>query len=75
MWIGRKPVLSHLRIWRYPAYVKRLKMDKLGARSDKYIFIGYLKKIKRYYFYLADEQKTFVSLKIVFLEKKILKGN
>ena len=47
-------------------------MDKLRSRSDKYYFVGYPKKTKRYYFYLADEQKVFVSFKIVFLEKNFL---
>ena len=48
-------------------------MDKLGAKSDRYNFIGYHKKTKGYYFYLTDEQKVFVSLRVVFLEKKILR--
>ena len=47
-------------------------MNKLGPKSDKYIFIRYLKETKGYYFYIADEQKVFVSLRIVFLEKKNL---
>ena len=55
MWTKRKPVLSHLRVWGCPAYVKYLKINKLEARSEKYFFIGYLKKIKGYYFYLANE--------------------
>ena len=46
IWIGRKPVLSHLRVWRYPAYVKRLITDKLGPRSDKCYFIGTQKRPK-----------------------------
>ena len=41
-------------------------------KSDKYVFIGYLKETKRYYFYLIDEQKVFVSLRTIFLEKKFL---
>ena len=35
-------------------------------------FIGYPKEIKGYYFYHANEQKVFVSLRKTFLEKKIL---
>ena len=54
------------------AYVRHLKTDKLGLRSDKCIFIGYLKEIKGYYFYLADEKKVFMSNKAYFLEKKFL---
>ena len=45
-------------------------MDKLEPRSDKCNFIGYPKETKVYYFYLADEQKVFVSLKAIFLEKE-----
>ena len=47
-------------------------MDKLGPSFDKCYFIGYPKEIKGYYFYLADKQKVFVSLKTIFLEKKFL---
>ena len=72
IWIGRKPVLSHLRVWGCLAYVKCLITDKLGPRSDKYYFIEYPKETKGYYFYLADEQKVFVSFKAIFLEKEFL---
>ena len=72
MWTGHKLALSHLRIWGCPAYVKRLKTDKFGPKSDKYLFIGYPKEIKGYYFYLADEQKIFISNRVVFLEKEFL---
>ena len=64
-------MLSHLRVWRCSTYVKHLKTDKLRAKFDKYIFIGYPKETKGCYFYLADKQKVFASLKTVFLEKKI----
>ena len=63
---------SHLRIWGCLAYVKYLKTNKLESKSDKYLFVGYPKETKGYYFYLADEQKVFVSNRTVFLEKKIL---
>ena len=55
IWIGCKPVLSHLKVWRCSTYVKHLITDKLGPRSDKCYFIGYSKETKGYYFYLADE--------------------
>ena len=38
IWSGKKPILSYLRIWGYPAYVKRIELDKLGAKSDKCLF-------------------------------------
>ena len=53
-------------------YIKHLKTDKLGLRSDKYLFIGYPKETKGYYFYLTDEQKVFVSNRTVFLKKEFL---
>ena len=55
MWIGHQSVLSHLRVWRCLAYVKYLKTDKLGSRSDKYNFLRYPKETKENYFYLADK--------------------
>ena len=73
IWIGCKPMLSHLRVWGCPAYVKHLKTDKFGPKSDKYLFIGYLKKTKGYYFYFVEEQKMFVRNRTVFLEKKFLR--
>ena len=55
IWTGCKLVLSHLRVWGCPTYVKCLKTDKLGLKFDKCLFIGYPKKIKGYYFYLIAE--------------------
>ena len=72
IWIGRKPVLSHLRVWGCPAYVMRLKTDKLGQRSDKCLFVGYPKESKGNYFYLPKEQKLFIRLRAIFLEKEFL---
>ena len=72
IWTGHKPVLSHLRIWGCPAYVKHLKIDKLGSKSDRCLFVGYPKKTKGYYFYLTVEQKMFVSSRAVFLKKEFL---
>ena len=72
IWTGHKSVLSHLRIWGCLAYVKCLKIDKLGSKSDRYLFVGYPKKIKEDYFYLAIEQKVFVSSRTVFLKKEFL---
>ena len=51
---------------------KPIEFDKLGSRFDKYLFVKYPKETKEYYFYLTDEQKVFISNKIIFLEKKFL---
>ena len=73
IWTGHKSMLSHLRVWGCLAYIKYLKIDELGPKSDKYLFVGYSKKTKGYYFYLAAEQKVFVSSRAVFLEKEFLR--
>ena len=75
IWMGRKPMLAHLRIWGCPTYVKRLLTDKLGPRSDKCHFIGYPKESKGYCFYDTKEQKLFVSVRATFLEKEYLTGS
>ena len=49
-----------------------LEIDKLGPRSDKCLFIGYPKESKGYYFYLSEEQKLFIRLRAIFLEKEFL---
>ena len=72
IWTGRKPTISHLRVWGCPAYVKHLESDKLGPKSDRCLFVGYPKESKGYYFYLPEEQKLFVGLKATFLEKEFL---
>ena len=61
IWTGRKLVLSHLRVYGYPAYVKYLKTDKLGPKFARCLFVGYPKKTKGYYFYHTAEQKVFIS--------------
>ena len=46
--------------------------DKLGAKSDKCLFVGYPKETLGYYFYNPLEQKVFVARNAVFLEKEFL---
>ena len=72
IWTGRRPVFSHLRVYKYLAYVKHLKIDKLRPKFDKCLFVEYSKKTKRCYFYLAEEQKMFINNRAVFSKKKFL---
>ena len=72
MWKKKKPSYSYLRVWGCPAYVKRTMSDKLEAKSDRYLFVGYPKDSFGYYFYNPLEQKVFVSKHAVFLEKEFL---
>ena len=72
MWTNKKPYLSYMEIWGCPAYVKRTTSDKLEARSDKCLLVGYPKETREYQFYNTLEQRLFVSKHVVFLEKEFL---
>ena len=52
--------------------MKRILLDKLEAKSDKCLFLGYPKETMGYQFYNSLEQKVFVSNHVVFLEKEFL---
>ena len=65
--------LKHVKIWGYPAFIKKLKSDKLDAKSIKGRFVGYPKDSLRYCFYLPAEQVVVVSKDVIFLEKQFLK--
>ena len=54
MWFGRKPVITYLRVWGCPTYIKCLKTDKLEPKADRYFFISYPKETKGYYFYNTE---------------------
>jgi hypothetical protein len=72
IWNGKIPNFSYLNIWGYDAYVKRILFEKLGSKSDKYKFVGYIKETIGYYFYHPIEQKLFFSKHVAFIEKKII---
>ena len=46
--------------------------DKLEAKYDKCLFVGYPKETVGYHFYNSLEQKVFVSKHVVLLEKQFL---
>src|SRR4051812_38430968 len=71
-WYGKKPKLSHLKIWGCEAYVRKLQPDKLESKADKCIFVGYPKEIVGYTFYNQSEGKMFVAKTGHFLEKEFL---
>jgi hypothetical protein len=73
IWTGKTPSLSFLKIWGCEVLVKRLQSDKLTHKSDKCIFVGYLKETLGYYFYNRSEGKVFVAWNGVVLEKEFLK--
>ena len=72
MWYGKKPSLSHVRVWGCPAYVKSQEPDKLEARGIGCRFVGYPKNTMGYYFYLPNENKILISRHASFLEKEFI---
>ena len=72
MWIGKRPGLSFLKIWGCEVYVKRQSSDKLASKSDKCLFVGYLKETKGYCFYIPSKNKVFVACNGVFLERELI---
>ena len=61
-----------MKVWGCPAYVKHILSEKLEAKSDKCLFVGYPKETMGYQFYNSLKQKVFVSKHVVFLEKEFL---
>ena len=72
LWYGKKPIVSHLKIWGCEAYVKCLQPSKLDPKADKCYFVGYPNDTIGYSFYLPSEHKVFVARNGVFLEKEFL---
>ena len=72
IWNGKKPNLSHLKVWGCEAYVKHLQPSKLDPRSDKCYFVGYPKETIGYSFYHPSDNKVFVARNGQFLEKEFL---
>jgi hypothetical protein len=72
IWTGKRPGLSFLKVWGCEAYVKRLMSDELTLKSDKYLFVGYPRETKGYYFYNKADGKVFIAHNGVFMEKEFL---
>ena len=60
LWFSNKHKLSFLKVWGCNAYVKKLQPDKLEPKSEKCVFIGYLKETIGYTFYHRSKGKIFV---------------
>ena len=55
IWRGKKPNLKYLKIWGYPAYVKRNFGHKIDARVDKCLFVRYPRDSIGHLFYYLTE--------------------
>ena len=71
IWTNKEPYLYHLKVWGNLAYKKRTLLDKLEAKYDRCLLIGYPKETNGYQLYNTLEQR-FVSKHVVFLEKEFL---
>ena len=61
-----------MEVWGSPANVKWTMSDKLVAKSNSCLLVGYPKGTNGYQFYTSLEQKVFISKHVVFIEKEIL---
>eukprot|EP00253_Pinus_taeda_P026886 PITA_26886 len=72
VWTGKKPSLSHLRVFGCDAYVHVPKENrtKLDSKSEKCIFIGYKDGLKGYKLWNPVTRKVVYSRDVVFREVK-----
>ncbi|KAA0056413.1 gag/pol protein [Cucumis melo var. makuwa] len=69
LWRGRKPSLSHFRIWGCAAHVLVTNPKKLEPRSRLCQFVGYPKETRGGIFFNPQENRVFVSTNATFLEE------
>jgi hypothetical protein len=71
LWHGRKPDVSHLRVWGCTAYV-HIQKDKragLGSHMEKCVCIGYPQGYKGWKFYNPTTKKTVIAERADFDER------
>ena len=61
LWNGRKPSMRYLHIWGCPTHVLKGKFDKLEAKTEACLFVGYPKGTRGGLFYSQKDNKVFVS--------------
>ena len=72
VWIGKKPSLSHLRVFGCDEYVHvpKEKRTKLDNKSERCIFIGYKDGLKGYKLWNLETRKVVYNRDVVFREVK-----
>ena len=73
LWRGRKPNLSHLRIWGCPAHILEKDAKKLDSRTEVCMFVGYPKGTKGGLFYSPKDQTIKISTHATFLEEDYMR--
>ena len=68
--LARLPSVRHLRVFGSTCYalIPKEQRNKLGARSRKYIFLGYEENSKAYRLYDEVNKKFVISRDVIFLE-------
>eukprot|EP00253_Pinus_taeda_P016640 PITA_16640 len=74
MFTGKKPDVSHFRIFGSPIYfhVPKEKRNKLGASGKKGIFVGYSENTKSYRIYVVGQREVEISHDVTFDEDMAL---
>jgi hypothetical protein len=69
-WTGKKPTVSHLRVFGCDAYahVPKDERGKLDQKAKKYTFVGYGEETKGYRLYKSVRGKIIFSRDVVFNE-------
>jgi len=77
MFTGKKPDVSHFRIFESPAYfnVLKEKRRKLGASGKKEIFVGYSENSKEYRIYVVGQKKVDIIHDVTVDEDMALGNN
>lgn len=71
MFMGRKPTVSHLRVWGCRCFVLQDKpRKKLDPASREGVFVGYEPKNRSWRVWLPSQQKIVVSCNVLFDEKE-----
>ena len=72
VWTGKKPSLSHLRVFGCDAYVHvpKEKINKLDSKSERCIFIGCKDGLKGYKIWNPKTRKVVYNQDVVFREVK-----
>lgn len=70
-WTGKKPNLSHLRVFGSKAmvHIPKQKRQKWDRKSQELLFIGYCENTKGYRLYDPRARKTIISRDVIFIEK------
>jgi transposase InsO family protein len=70
-WSGRKPDVSHVRVFGSPAmvHIPKNKRQKWDKKATKYIFVGYPENVKGYRFYNPKTRQVTTSRDVIIMEK------